>query len=210
MRNPKSFIPSILLFSHLRPQKRSVSQPIAIKRSLRCGAILMLYALMWLAVCPDEGIHELPEFCGAGKAVAEWTARAMGGSVPFKDALAARISPAIDELVKKLKAINIDVYQIFGGFRQMINPVASILGIPVGHDFPNELPFGSTGQFLGFERNKTTTRSGGKATAVHQLRKACKPGSADFFIFYAGVQLQEAVAAKVDWLMFNFKELINA
>ena len=26
-------------------------------------------------VCLDEGIDELAEFCGAGKAVAEWTAR---------------------------------------------------------------------------------------------------------------------------------------
>lgn len=26
-------------------------------------------------VCMDEGIDELAEFCGAGKAVAEWTVR---------------------------------------------------------------------------------------------------------------------------------------
>lgn len=26
-------------------------------------------------VCLDEGIDELAEFCGAGKAVAEWTAK---------------------------------------------------------------------------------------------------------------------------------------
>lgn len=26
-------------------------------------------------VCLDEGIDELAEFCGAGKAVAEWTSR---------------------------------------------------------------------------------------------------------------------------------------
>ncbi|KAL0384860.1 UNVERIFIED_CONTAM: Phosphoserine phosphatase, chloroplastic [Sesamum radiatum] len=43
-------------------------------------------------VCVDEGIDELAEFCGAGKAVAEWTARAMSGSVPFEQALAARLS----------------------------------------------------------------------------------------------------------------------
>ncbi|KAL3515720.1 hypothetical protein ACH5RR_022622 [Cinchona calisaya] len=200
-------------------------------------------------VCLDEGIDELAEFCGAGKAVAEWTARAMSGSVPFEDALAARlslfnpslsqvqdflekrpprISPGIDELVKKLKAKNINVYLISGGFRQMINPVASILGIPVIHIFANQLLFGSSGEFLGFDRNEPTSRSGGKATAVQQLRKACgyrslvmigdgatdlearKPGGADLFICYAGVQLRQAVAAKADWLVFNFKDLINA
>ncbi|KAL3513043.1 hypothetical protein ACH5RR_025760 [Cinchona calisaya] len=200
-------------------------------------------------VCLDEGIDELAEFCGAGNAVAEWTARAMSGSVPFEDALAARlslfnpslsqvqdflekkpprISPGIDELVKKLKTKNIDVYLISGGFRQMINPVASILGIPVSHIFANQLLFGSSGEFLGFDGNEPTSRSGGKATAVQLIRKAHgyrslvmigdgatdlearQPGGADLFICYAGVQLREAVASKADWLVVNFKDLINA
>ncbi|MBA0703809.1 hypothetical protein Golax_016108, partial [Gossypium laxum] len=143
-------------------------------------------------VCVDEGIDELAEFCGAGKAVAEWTARAMGGSVPFEEALSARlslfkpslaqvqdfldkrpprISPGIEELVKKLMARNTDVYLISGGFRQMINPVASILGIPQENIFANQLLFGSSGEFLGFDANEPTSRSGGKATAVQQIRK---------------------------------------
>ncbi|XP_027156042.1 phosphoserine phosphatase, chloroplastic-like isoform X2 [Coffea eugenioides] len=200
-------------------------------------------------VCLDEGIDELAEFCGAGKAVAEWTARAMSGSIPFEDALAARlslfnpsiaqvqdflekrpprISRGIDELVKKMKARNTDVYLISGGFRQMINPVASILGIPVDHIFANQLLFGSAGEFLGFDTDEPTSRSGGKAIAVQQIRKANgykslvmigdgatdlvarKPGGADLFICYAGVQLREAVAAKADWLVFNFKDLIDS
>ncbi|KAF7838529.1 phosphoserine phosphatase, chloroplastic [Senna tora] len=200
-------------------------------------------------VCVDEGIDELAEFCGAGKAVAEWTARAMGGSVPFEDALAARLSlfspslsqvqnfleqrpprlsPGIQELVEKLKANHIHVYLISGGFRQMINPVASILGIPQENIFANQLLFGSSGEFLGFDKNEPTSRSGGKATAVQQIRKvhgykalamigdgatdleARRPGGADLFICYGGVQLREAVAAKADWLVFNFKDLINS
>ncbi|XP_038878378.1 phosphoserine phosphatase, chloroplastic [Benincasa hispida] len=200
-------------------------------------------------VCVDEGIDELADFCGSGEAVAEWTARAMGGSVPFEDALAARLSlfnpslsqveeflakrpprlsPGIDELVKKLKANNIDVYLISGGFRQMINPVASILGIPHENIFANQLLFGSNGEFMGFDKNEPTSRSGGKAIAVQQLRKArgyktlvmtgdgatdleaCKPGGADLFICYAGVQLRENVAAKADWLVFSFVDIISS
>ncbi|CAN1795903.1 Phosphoserine phosphatase, chloroplastic [Linum perenne] len=200
-------------------------------------------------VCLDEGIDEFADFCGAGEAVAEWTARAMGGSVPFEEALAARlslfkpslsqlqdflekrppkISPGIDELVKKLKAKNIDVYLISGGFRQMINPVASILGIPVENIFANQLLFGSTGEFTGFDANEPTSRSGGKAKAVQQIRKARgyksmvmigdgatdlearKPGGADLFVCYGGVQLREPVAAKADWLVLNFLDLINS
>ncbi|PIA63194.1 hypothetical protein AQUCO_00200898v1 [Aquilegia coerulea] len=164
-------------------------------------------------VCLDEGIDELAEFCGAGKAVAEWT---------------VRISPGIDELITKLKANNTDVYLVSGGFRQMIQPVALLLGIKVENIYANQLLFGSSGEFVGFDKNEPTSRSGGKATAVQQLRKAHeykrmvmigdgatdlearKPGGADLFICYAGVQLRDAVAAKADWLVFNFNDLINS
>ncbi|KAG0481326.1 hypothetical protein HPP92_011840 [Vanilla planifolia] len=92
-------------------------------------------------VCLDEGIDEFAEFCGAGKAVAEWTNKAMSGSIPFEEALGARlsifkpslsqlndflgkrpprISPGIAQLIGKLKACNADIYLISGGFRQMI------------------------------------------------------------------------------------------
>lgn len=200
-------------------------------------------------VCIDEGIDEFAEFCGAGKAVAEWTSRAMNGSVTFQEALAARLSlinpsfaqlqdylekrpprlsPGIAELVKKLKAKGVDVYLVSGGFRQMINPVASILDIPLTNIFANQLLFGGSGEFLGFDENEPTSRSGGKAVAVQQIRKAHgyktlgmigdgatdlearQPGGADFFICYAGFQLRDAVAAKADWLVFNFKDLINS
>lgn len=200
-------------------------------------------------VCIDEGIDEFAEFCGAGKAVAEWTSKAMNGSVTFQEALAARLSlinpslaqlqdflekrpprlsPGIAELVKKLKDNKKDVYLVSGGFRQMINPVASILGIPLENIFANQLLFGSSGDFVGFDKDEPTSKSGGKAVAVQQIRKAHaykilamigdgatdlearQPGGADLFICYAGVQLREAVAAKADWLVFNFKDLINS
>ncbi|KAL9255742.1 Phosphoserine phosphatase, chloroplastic-like protein [Drosera capensis] len=200
-------------------------------------------------VCLDEGIDELAEFCGAGKAVAEWTSRAMDGSVTFQEALAirlslinpslarlqeflekkpARISPGIADLVKKLKAKGIDVYLVSGGFRQMINPVATILEIPLENIFANQLLFGHSGEFLGFDKDEPTSKSGGKAIAVQQIRKARgyktlamigdgatdlearQPGGSDLFICYGGVQLRDAVAANADWLVFNFKDLINS
>ncbi|KAG6390035.1 hypothetical protein SASPL_151513 [Salvia splendens] len=200
-------------------------------------------------VCVDEGIDELAEFCGAGEAVAEWTARAMGGSVPFEQALAARLSlfspsqsqvqeflekrpprlsPGIEALVNKLHEKNKSVYLVSGGFRQMINPIATLLGIPLENIYANQLLFGSSGEFSGFDPNEPTSRSGGKAVAVQQIRKARgfkslvmigdgatdlearKPGGADLFVCYAGVVLRELVAAKADWLVFNFKDLINS
>jgi len=52
-----------------------------------------------------------------------------------------------------------------------MKPVASILGIPQENIFANQLLFGSSGQFLGFDENEYTSRSGGKATAVEQIKK---------------------------------------
>ncbi|KAJ4762063.1 hypothetical protein LUZ62_072438 [Rhynchospora pubera] len=199
-------------------------------------------------VCLDEGIDELADFCGAGQAVAEWTTRAMNGAIPFEEALAARlslfkpslsqvqdflekrpprISPGIAELITKLKENGTNVYLVSGGFRQMIEPVASILGIPFENIFANNLLFGDSGEFLGFDASEPTSRSGGKASAVQQIREAHqykklvmigdgatdlearKPGGADLFICYAGVQMREAVAREADWIVFNFKELVN-
>ncbi|KAB1216844.1 Phosphoserine phosphatase, chloroplastic [Morella rubra] len=200
-------------------------------------------------VCLGDGLNDLAEFCGEGKAVAEWTSRAMSGSVTLEEALAARLSlfnpsfaqvqdflekrtlrlsPGIEELVKKLKANNTTIYLISGGFREMINPVASILGIPTANIFANQFLFGTSGEFMGFDTNQPTSRSGGKATVIQQIRKAHgnetivmvgdgatdlearTPEGADFFIGYAGFQLREAVAAQADWLVFSFEDLTNS
>ncbi|KAK3287563.1 hypothetical protein CYMTET_4935, partial [Cymbomonas tetramitiformis] len=58
-------------------------------------------------VCVDEGIDELAAYLGAGEAVAAWTAKAMGGNVPFQDALSARLelmTPSRDSVDAFLKA----------------------------------------------------------------------------------------------------------
>ncbi|KAF8673424.1 hypothetical protein HU200_048989 [Digitaria exilis] len=196
----------------------------------------------------DEGIDELADFCGAGKAVAEWTAKAMTGTVPFEEALAARlslikpslsqveeclekrpprISPGMADLIKKLKANNTNVFFVSGGFRQMIKPVAFELGIPAENIIANQLLFGASGEYAGFDPTEPTSRSGGKAQAVQQIKQnygyktvvmigdgatdleARQPGGADLFICYAGVQMREPVAAEADWVVFDFQELIT-
>ncbi|KAL8167665.1 hypothetical protein V2J09_009164 [Rumex salicifolius] len=199
-------------------------------------------------VCIDEGIDELADFCGAGKAVAELTSKAMNGSLTLQDALTARlslinpsfaklqeyletrpprISPGVTDLVKTLKDKKKEVYLVSGGFRHMISPVASILDIPLEYIFANQLLFDDSGRFLGFDKDEPTSRSGGKAIAVQQIRKAHgyktmvmigdgatdlearQPEGADLFICYAGVQHREAVADKADWLVFDFKDIIR-
>ena len=142
-------------------------------------------------VCTDEGIDELAAFCGAGEAVAALTARAMGGSVPFQDALAARLelinpsaaavatflaehpprlSPGIAELVAALHAGGKDVFLVSGGFTQMIHPVADALHIPRERVFANTLLFAAGGAFAGFDKTAFTSRSGGKAAAIKHIK----------------------------------------
>ncbi|CAN0378976.1 unnamed protein product [Scytosiphon promiscuus] len=86
----------------------------------------------------------------------------MGGSMPFRDALKARLdlmtpsketverclrehpprlSPGISELVSALHERGVVVYLVSGGFRQMIEPVADLLSIPRGNIFANRLLF---------------------------------------------------------------------
>ncbi|KAI5075558.1 hypothetical protein GOP47_0009998 [Adiantum capillus-veneris] len=200
-------------------------------------------------VCTDEGIDALGEFCGAGKAVAAWTSRAMGGSVPFEDALAARlalfkpslmdvesflasnppkISPGIEELIRKLHSKGKAVYLISGGFRQMIAPVAKILRIQEENIFANKLLFNENGSYAGFDIKEPTSKSGGKAAAIAHLKQkfgykklvmigdgatdleARQPGGADIFVCFGGVQFRVPVAAQADWCVLNFRDLIES
>ncbi|XP_072148560.1 phosphoserine phosphatase, chloroplastic-like [Setaria viridis] len=145
----------------------------------------------------------------------------MAGSVAFEEALAARLSlfkPSIDqvqdciekrpprisngisELIEKLKARNTDVYLVSGGFQQMIKSVALELGVPHENIFANQLLFGTSGEYAGFDPTKPTSRIG--------EMQARQPGGADLFICYGGVQMREAVARKADWVVSDFTELM--
>ncbi|WVZ98918.1 hypothetical protein U9M48_044288 [Paspalum notatum var. saurae] len=201
----------------------------------------------------DEGIDELAISVRRGKLLpngqqSKWSTAAMTGTVPFEEALTARlslikpslsqvqeclkkrpprISPGMADLMKKLKKNNTDVFLVSGGFRQMIKPVAFELGLPPENIIANQLLFGTSGEYAGFDPKEPTSRSGGKAKAVQQIKKdhgyktvvmigdgatdleARQPGGADLFICYAGVQMRDPVAAEADWVVFDFLELIT-
>ena len=122
------------------------------------------------AVCFDvdstvitvEAIDEFAAFAGKKEQVAAMTAAAMGGSVRFEDALAARLgliqptaallagflaahpftfTPGVRELVAGLRQRGTDVYLVSGGFTQMIYPVADTLGVPRTAVYANTILF---------------------------------------------------------------------
>ena len=147
-------------------------------------------------VVTEEGIDVLADQCGAGAAVAEWTRKAMGGSVPFHVALEERLklfkpsraqvdaclrdhplrlTPGMAELAAALHERGTVVYLVSGGFRQMIQPAADALRIPASRVYANNLLFDAdTGAYRGFDANEPTSRAGGKAKVVGMLKDAHK------------------------------------
>lgn len=144
-------------------------------------------------VIEDEGIDVLAAFKGAGAAVAELTKQAMGGSVLFQDALAARLAlikpsrgdvdkclaqhplrltKGVKALVTALHARGTHVYLVSGGFRQMINPIALELKVPTHRIFANSLLFHADGSFAGFDDKEPTCRDGGKPAVIKALQEA--------------------------------------
>lgn len=141
-------------------------------------------------VVTEEGIDVLAASCGAGPAVADWTRKAMGGSVPFHVALEERLklfhpskqdidrcleqhplalSNGMSDLVAKLHGRQTSVFLVSGGFRQMINPVADVLKIPRENVFANNILFDESGKYAGFDSDEPTSRAGGKAKVVQML-----------------------------------------
>jgi phosphoserine phosphatase len=198
-------------------------------------------------VSPDEGIDVLAAQAGVGDRVAELTRNAMGGAVLFQDALKARLdlirpsqqliadclkahpprlTPGIAELIGKLERRGTHVYLISGGFTHMILPLAKHLALPKERVIANILHFAPDGSYAGFDETAFPSRSGGKGTAIRDLKSRfgyaplimvgdgvtdleARP-PADGFIGYGGIVVREKVKAGADWFVTDFTELIAA
>lgn len=202
------------------------------------------------AVCFDvdstvitvEGIDELASFAGKKEEVAALTRRAMGGSVPFHEALDARLkiiqptSKMLEDFIKNhpfeftdgfheiaelLKRRGTSVYLVSGGFTQMIHPVADVLGLPRAHVYANTILFDGRGDYAGFDREAPTSRAGGKAEALRQLKTSkgyttmvmvgdgatdleARP-PADVMVGYGGIAVREAVVKGADWFVKDWQ-----
>ncbi|GLI63668.1 hypothetical protein VaNZ11_006706 [Volvox africanus] len=142
--------------------------------------------------CEDESIDELAAYLGVGEQVAALTAKAMGGTVEFKDALRTRlgvmqptraaldaflhdhphrVTRGIPELVALLRSRGQEVFLVSGGFRQIIHPLAEALGIPLSHVFANSILFDAEGKYAGFDESEFTCRSGGKPAAIRHIKE---------------------------------------
>ena len=198
-------------------------------------------------VIQDEGIDVLAGFAGVGEQVADLTRTAMGGNLPFEIALEnrldlirpsramvadclkkhpPRLTSGCAELLRRLQARGVHVYLVSGGFHQMIDPIAKIIGIPPDRVIANVLQFNADGSFRDFDHTQPTSASGGKAKALQSLKirfgynplimvgdgatdlEARPP--ADCFIGYGGIVVREKIKNGADWFVTDFAELAAA
>ena len=138
-----------------------------------------------------------------------------------------KLSPGIKELFDTLRDNGKAVYLVSGGFRQMINPVAEALDVPLENIFANNLLFNEDGSYAGFDPEEFTSKAGGKAEAVKHVKKAFghgtmamvgdgatdlesrAPGGADVFVGYGGVQVRQAVEEGADWFVTDFDKFME-
>ncbi len=146
----------------------------------------------------------LAEFLGCGQQVRDLTNAAMDGEMHLDDALQKRLEimdatvdklteyvktrpaeerlvPGIKRLVHELQARNVEVFFISGGFRELILPVADVLGIPRQNIFANRFVYmaddelGTGGyptiRVRGFDPKEPTSREGGKPEAIRKIRQ---------------------------------------
>lgn len=200
-------------------------------------------------VVTSEGIDDLAAFLGCGEAVASLTREAMGGNVPFHVALEKRLAvmqpsqdkikqmlrdhplqltPKVAELISVLHTQNKAVYFVSGGFRQMIEPIAEKVGIRKDRIFANTFLFNDDGSFKSHLATELTSRAGGKAKVVANLKAQHGyktvvmvgdgatdmeardiPGGADAFIGFGGIAVREKVRDGADWFVYDFEEMIQ-
>ncbi|KAK6473367.1 phosphoserine phosphatase-like [Huso huso] len=197
-------------------------------------------------VIKEEGIDELAKFCGVGDAVTEMTRKAMGGTMTFKTALMKRLAiirpsreqvnklitdhppqltEGIQELVERLQQHNVQIFLISGGFRSIVEHVATQLNIPLSHVFANRLKFYFNGEYAGFDETQLTAESGGKGKVISLLKEkyglkkvvmigdgatdmeACPPANA--FIGFGGNVTRPQVKENCTWYVSSFHELLQ-
>lgn len=145
-------------------------------------------------VIQEEGIDVLADYLGKGEKVAEFTAKAMGGTMKFEDALAERLkiiepsrtsildclrdrplelSPGVDRLIDVLNEKGVDVWLVSGGFRIMIEPVAKELCVAKTRIYANTILFedDDVGTYAGFDPDEPTSADGGKPKALRTIKE---------------------------------------
>lgn len=195
-------------------------------------------------VIQEEGIDVLANSLGKYKIISDLTTQAMTGDVKFEDALEQRLgilkpskqnikdcieqnpiklSPGVDTFITALLNRGTDVYFVSGGFRLMIEPIASHLNVPIGNIYANTIFFNPEGDYEGFDRTEPTSADLGKPKALGMIQELGKyetmvmigDGATDAqakpparsFIGFGGVVERQIVKEKACWYTYDFVDL---
>ena len=128
------------------------------------------------------------------------------------------------DLIAQLHSLDKQVYLVSGGFRQLIYPVADLVGVDHKHVFANNLLFDEDGTYAGFDDKELTAWSGGKSRVMQHLQgvhgdplvmvgdgatdvEARPPATA--VVGFGKNVVRESVLRDADWFVYDFKEMME-
>lgn len=191
-----------------------------------------------------EGIDELARVNGPDtfQEIEALTNAAMNGEVSIDDIFAQRldiIKPSLDTCKKvgqlyiehieptalatlgQLRSDGWEIVIVSGGFTQVIEPLAALLGVKRIEAVP--LKFCEDGSYAGYDTSAPPTRNGGKPQIIEQLKAELSPehivmvgdgisdleakSVADVFIGFGRYAAREKVRSESDHFVFSLDEI---
>ncbi|MCP2671090.1 HAD-IB family phosphatase [Maricaulaceae bacterium EIL42A08] len=183
----------------------------------------------------ERALRSAPDGPERAAALSALTDQGMAGEIDFRTSLERRIAIAgltrdsveagaqalieyltegMDEMLTRLRDRGVSVFAVSGGFEDLIRPALSHLGFDANTIHANGFTFAPDGAVTGFDRNRPTSRTGGKAEVIAQLKaslgagravmvgdgmtdfEAFETGAADHFIGFGGVVTRAPVKAR--------------
>jgi D-3-phosphoglycerate dehydrogenase len=198
-----------------------------------------------LEALAELSLADAPDAAERRARVADLTDAAMAGRIDFADALTQRLAllPVTREHVQALAARtpsrlapsvarNLETLRrhadrlviVSGGFREVIAPVADLLGVPADRVLANDLTYGDAGRVTGVRPNPILQPQG-KAAAIRALNltgpvvmigdgwtdaEVRLAGAADRFVAFTEIVRRERVVAAADMEAATLDEILHA
>ena len=193
-----------------------------------------------------EGIDELAREKGPEifKQVVDLTNAAMNGEIPLDEVFSRRleiikpnietckkveqlyidtVEPTAKETLKKLRDLGFTIIILSGGFKRLIEPLASYLEIERIEAVP--LNLNEDGNYINFDANYPTTYNGGKPEIIKKLKAEFNPeriimvgdgvsdletkNIVDMFIGYGKYTDRQKVKDEADHFIYSLADLLE-
>jgi D-3-phosphoglycerate dehydrogenase len=198
-----------------------------------------------LELLAELSLADTPDAAERRARVAELTDRAMAGEIGFAEALKERLSllpitrehvqaaaaratsrlaPSVARNLETLRRHADRLVVVSGGFREVIAPVADLLGVPADRVLANDLTYDGAGRVTGVLPNPILQRQG-KAAAIRALNltgpvvmigdgwtdaEVKQAGAADRFVAFTEIVRRDRVVAAADLEAATLDEVLHA